>query len=433
MQPRQVPPRQLADILLERRVLVEAHGMETSHDAAGAPPAHYHVTVGQGFQMTPEMLEVASLVVRSLDVNFEADASGMSVESLSWIFQLTGLTELRMDRYPYEELSDDIGNLTELRHLYMYGSALKKVPRTIGSLSNLVRLNLYTSYGLHYLPIEVLACTKLVDSTFSTRALFNNYKNRLGLPQLPHWELAPPNSGAIPGCVEATLRRCHEGKLLVVLVQRILTFLPWNWCSMCGRWFLHDFACFAWSHCVVGSDAQSLLALCCSRACASKVADQVRYCSMSRANKRLVRGTWVHEGPSRHMGSMSSFYTSFSKDHLTAHPRPGVCKRFQPVPVEKHNLPMEILADPIVTDIGTEVHPPCEYRVVEAGDVRSMPGGLKLGRLSVGDLLRVTRTYTADCGRVWLLFHHTREVCDAKLEGWTALTKKNGKRKLQKE
>ena len=48
-----------------------------------------------------------------------------------------------------------------------------------GPMSKLQELDIYTSYGLHYLPIEVLACTQLNDSRFSTRALYYNYKGAI--------------------------------------------------------------------------------------------------------------------------------------------------------------------------------------------------------------------------------------------------------------
>ena len=43
----------------------------------------------------------------------------------------------------------------------------------------------YTSYRLHWFPYEITHCTKLKDSTVSTRALYGNYTYRPPFPRLP--------------------------------------------------------------------------------------------------------------------------------------------------------------------------------------------------------------------------------------------------------
>ena len=42
----------------------------------------------------------------------------------------------------------------------------------------------YTSYDLNWLPYEIVNCKELKDSRISTRALYGNYKNRMGFPRL---------------------------------------------------------------------------------------------------------------------------------------------------------------------------------------------------------------------------------------------------------
>jgi hypothetical protein len=44
----------------------------------------------------------------------------------------------------------------------------------------------YTSYDLHWFPYEIINCKNLKDSRVSTRALYGNYKNRMGFPKLTH-------------------------------------------------------------------------------------------------------------------------------------------------------------------------------------------------------------------------------------------------------
>lgn len=44
----------------------------------------------------------------------------------------------------------------------------------------------YNSYDLHWFPYEIYKCKKLKSSRISTRALYGNYKNRMGFPKLNH-------------------------------------------------------------------------------------------------------------------------------------------------------------------------------------------------------------------------------------------------------
>ncbi len=81
-------------------------------------------------------------------------------------------------------LPASIGNLKNVRTLLLYGSNLSSIPPQIGGMTRLSRLDLYTSYRLHWLPYEITRCKKLADSRISTRALYGNYKYRPPFPRL---------------------------------------------------------------------------------------------------------------------------------------------------------------------------------------------------------------------------------------------------------
>jgi hypothetical protein len=81
-------------------------------------------------------------------------------------------------------LPRSIGRLTKVRHLVLYGSNLVRIPPEIGLMSGLERFDPYTSYRLHWFPYELTRCTRLVDSTVSTRALYGNFKHRPPFPAL---------------------------------------------------------------------------------------------------------------------------------------------------------------------------------------------------------------------------------------------------------
>lgn len=82
-------------------------------------------------------------------------------------------------------LPREIERLTSVKHLLLYGSAMTAIPPQIGSMVALEKFVPYTSYGLHWFPYEITRCTKLTDSTVSTRAIYGNPKNRMWFPQLP--------------------------------------------------------------------------------------------------------------------------------------------------------------------------------------------------------------------------------------------------------
>ncbi len=83
-------------------------------------------------------------------------------------------------------LPESIGKLKKVKKVGLYGSNLKRIPPEIGQMESLEYFDPYTSYDLHWFPFEIYKCKKLKDSRISTRALYGNYKNRMGFPRLDH-------------------------------------------------------------------------------------------------------------------------------------------------------------------------------------------------------------------------------------------------------
>jgi hypothetical protein len=77
-----------------------------------------------------------------------------------------------------------IGKLAEVRHLVLYGTNLVRIPPEIGAMSSLEFFEPYTSHRLHWYPYELTRCTRLRDSTVSTRVLYGNVKFRPPFPAL---------------------------------------------------------------------------------------------------------------------------------------------------------------------------------------------------------------------------------------------------------
>jgi hypothetical protein len=122
--------------------------------------------------------------LRLLELIDEAAADGREV-----FRPLVDLTPA--ERADLVTLPPTIANLTDVKHLVLYGSPLVRLPPEIGSMTSLEVFEPYTSYSLHWFPYELTRCVNLRDSTVSTRALYGNFKNRLAFPWLqPEGELA---------------------------------------------------------------------------------------------------------------------------------------------------------------------------------------------------------------------------------------------------
>ncbi|GAB5474851.1 MAG: hypothetical protein Mars2KO_29500 [Maribacter sp.] len=83
-------------------------------------------------------------------------------------------------------LPESIRKLKKVKKIGLYGSNLKRIPPEIGQMESLEYFDPYTSYDLHWFPFEISKCKKLKDSRISTRALYGNYKTRMGFPRLDH-------------------------------------------------------------------------------------------------------------------------------------------------------------------------------------------------------------------------------------------------------
>ena len=81
-------------------------------------------------------------------------------------------------------LPESISKLKYVKKIWLYGSMLYRVPPEIGEMESLEYFDPYTSYKLRWFPYEITKCHLLKDSRISTRALFGNYKNRMGFPAL---------------------------------------------------------------------------------------------------------------------------------------------------------------------------------------------------------------------------------------------------------
>jgi uncharacterized protein YlaI len=83
-------------------------------------------------------------------------------------------------------LPESISKLKKVKKVGLYGSNLKRIPPEIGEMESLEYFDPYTSYELNWFPFEIYRCKKLKNSRISTRALYGNYKNRMGFPKLDH-------------------------------------------------------------------------------------------------------------------------------------------------------------------------------------------------------------------------------------------------------
>lgn len=103
--------------------------------------------------------------------------------------------EEREEFFPFNELGpelysqiftlpESISKLKKVKRINLYGSRLKRIPPEIGEMVSLEYFDSYTSYELHWFPFEIINCMNLKDSRVSTRALYGNYRNRMGFPRL---------------------------------------------------------------------------------------------------------------------------------------------------------------------------------------------------------------------------------------------------------
>lgn len=136
-------------------------------------------------------------------------------------------------------LPETISKLKKVKKIYLYGSKLKRIPPEIGEMEALESFDPYTSYDLHWFPYEITKCKNLKSSRVSTRALYGNYKNRMGFPRLDHNPVR------------------YSGENVN--------------CSVCGQTITYEQTNQLWISLNVGTDILPLLANLCSKECESKL------------------------------------------------------------------------------------------------------------------------------------------------------------------
>jgi hypothetical protein len=150
---------------------------------------------------------------------------------------------------PREELGDElfaqiytlpetISKLKKVTKVGLYCSNLKRIPPEIGQMESLEYFDPYTSYDLHWFPYEITKC-KIKDSRISTRALYGNYKNRMGFPRLDHNPVK------------------YEGDIVK--------------CSVCEKEMTYEETNQLWITLRIGTDTVPLLTNLCSKECEQKL------------------------------------------------------------------------------------------------------------------------------------------------------------------
>lgn len=359
-----------------------------------------------------------------------------------WVFKLKNLLGLKLSCYPHTTLPEEIGSLRKLKYLNCYGSALTRLPRSIGQLKNLVELHCYCSYGLHYLPYEISKCSNLIDSTFSTRALFNNYKNKKPLPPLvPWWHNCAglrmgrrlPTTTATPTSVSKLLSQIlieEESSQNLFppsfSEQCILPFLKWDTCSVCRQTYQMELGFHAWSHQRIATDTHCLLAYCCSQQCASLIPNQLYFDARTKGNRKLPN-TAIDTVEQMEL-SYDEEMIRWGKEHLeNSYKPPKQILAMDDIPI------MEMLSfsygvyQQFYICLGSSSAQ--LMRVQATGDIRESPSSSSkiIGRLCVGRVVLVdSLVFRGE--RQWA---RLRAVCwNNENEYWTALRKKDGTLKL---
>lgn len=136
-------------------------------------------------------------------------------------------------------LPESIRKLKKVKKIWLYGSKLKRIPPEIGEMDSLEYFDPYTSYDLHWFPYELTNCKNLKESRISTRALYGNYKNRMGFPKLDNNPVR------------------YFGEHLK--------------CSICHREIAYDSTNQLWISLRIGTDIVPLLVNLCSNECSEKL------------------------------------------------------------------------------------------------------------------------------------------------------------------
>jgi hypothetical protein len=136
-------------------------------------------------------------------------------------------------------LPETIAKLKRVKKVWLYGSALKRIPPEIGEMEALEYFDPYTSYDLHWFPYEITKCKNLKDSRVSTRTLYGNFKNRMNFPLLTH--------------------------------NPVRYFGDTVNCSICNKIMTYEQTNQLWISLRIGSDVLPLLTNLCSKECEEKL------------------------------------------------------------------------------------------------------------------------------------------------------------------
>src|SRR5687768_13246059 len=136
-------------------------------------------------------------------------------------------------------LPGSISKLKKVKKVWLYGSKLRRIPPEIGEMESLEYFDPYTSYGLHWFPYEIMHCRNLKHSRVSTRALYGNFKNRMGFPDLTNNPIR------------------YEGNTVH--------------CSICRKEMTYDQTNQLWISLKVATDILPLLANICSKECEDRL------------------------------------------------------------------------------------------------------------------------------------------------------------------
>ena len=176
--------------------------------------------------------EAWARVLENIDSARRTGASRLvPLEGLSW-----------EQRSQIVTLPASIASLSEVKSIHLYRSNLVRLPPEIGEMPSLACLDVYTSYRLHFAPLELAHCRSLEETVVRTRTLYGNYKNRAPFPLL--------------GSAD------NEAALALVTPAA---------CSVCRSPFTERGMLRRWITLYVGSDEWPLLVHACSEACLDRL------------------------------------------------------------------------------------------------------------------------------------------------------------------
>lgn len=146
-----------------------------------------------------------------------------------------------------------ISKLQNVRQLMLYRSHLSRIPPQIAGMGGLEEFIPYTSYRLHWYPLEIARCPNLRRSSVSTRALYGNFKYRPPFPALDE-ERMPARPWAQPASVFPEWDELNKRP-----------------CGVCGKEFVDRQEHRAWISINVATDVLPLLANACSAECLGRL------------------------------------------------------------------------------------------------------------------------------------------------------------------